>query len=276
MGRISDARLQTIGRVVGDAVDESVDGKAYADGAYLEIGSAVQIGTHSNGYPILGKEGLDAGLPFIAHGIGHRYGFELLDDFLPFASADWEEDYDSGSSISQADGVGGLIDFATAAGSGAHRAQIRTDLEAFLLTASSGIIAFDCAVKLGDATDSALLAGLAVKTDDIIATHVAATLTDGVFLYKADGETDIRLVTLAGGSATESSVIATASTSWLWLGWTYNGSSVQAYVNGVASYSNSTNIPTAVEMAPHLALASDAAAKTMQADWIRARQLRTW
>ena len=141
--------------------------------------------------------------------------------------------------------------------------------EAFLPTATNRIY-FGIKFQISDATQSDFLVGLAI-TD----TAAIDDLTDGIYFRKLDGVTACNFV-LEGNAGTETETAAltvVAATDYI-LEWTWNGSNIEFYVDGVLIGAPVlTNLPVTY-LTPTIAFQNgEGVAKNMTVDWMRCIQV---
>ena len=123
----------------------------------------------------------------------------------------------------------------------------------------SGQKAWGCfRVKLGDASASSMLVGLAD----------AAAPDNGLYFSKASGSTTVNLVAeVATVQTTIAAGVKTANTSYMELGWYYNGSELQVFVDGVLKTRVTPTLPTVVLTPVLQVVTGAAAAKTLTVDF---------
>lgn len=187
-------------------------------------------------------------------------------DFDVFTAGDWTGTATGSVTNAVAAGNGGILSMANSAAN--------NDLDSLQLKAASfAIVAgykawFKCRVNISNATNAELTIGL------IQTTTTPLTVTDGIYFSKAAAST-----TLTGNIAKSSAIttvtpVATlANTTYVNLGWYYDGaSSVKFYVNNVFIIGTTTltNLPTA-NLNLTIAVANGtAAANTLLVDYIGA------
>lgn len=142
------------------------------------------------------------------------------------------------------------------------------DLES---TTAGKKIWFEARVQLSDATQSDAIIGLCITDSTLI-----AGLSDGVYFHKDDGDTNWDFATEKDSTATETAGIATADTSWVKLGFYYDGvGNVTPYVDGTAGTAHTANIPDDEQLTISFALQNgEAAAKNMYVDYVKVVQER--
>jgi hypothetical protein len=163
---------------------------------------------------------------------------QVWDDFYRYLATDWTVTAGSSGTAALADGVGGLLALTTAATNNDIEA-IQTVKKSFGFTAGNQVW-FACNVRLTNATNNALMAGLGNDFS-------ALTPTDGVYFSKAAASTTLTAVirqaststtlTLATGTSTMAN--ATAYT----LGFWYNGKDRINFYTTIGLAANGFNAP---------------------------------
>lgn len=185
-------------------------------------------------------------------------------DFDTFASGDWTNTATGSVTNANAAGNGGILSLANSAAN--------NDLDSIQLKAASfAIVAgsqawFKCRFNISNATNAALTIGL------IQTTTTPLTVTDGIYFSKAAASTALAMkIAKSSAITTLSSVATLANTTYLNVGWHYNGSSaVTCYVNNVkvGAITDLTNLPTA-NLNLTIAVANGtAAANTLLVDYV--------
>lgn len=172
--------------------------------------------------------------------------------------------------------AGGVIGLAGGASS------VSTDVAAIQATpanvyfSSTGQVWFYAHLKLDVAANNKVILGLASSLATVAP-------TDGIYFSKAAGAATVDLViSKSSASTTLSSVATLANATDVELGFYYNGKdSVEVFVNEVrvARQTTLTNLPTAVALAPGLAMQLAATAPTTAyaySDFILAAQTRSF
>ena len=157
----------------------------------------------------------------------------FFDDFLGVAqdqTNDWTVVKDAGASVAlAADTVGGELLMSSTATTNDDGASVQGN-EVFVLTAGKRLW-FETRVKLNDATQSELFAGLTVN----FATNPEAVLAaaDRVGFQKNDGDDSLLLKTEDGGAETSSdSGVDMADATYVRLGFLWDGiSTVEFFIN---------------------------------------------
>jgi hypothetical protein len=96
-----------------------------------------------------------------------------------------------------------------------------------------------------------------------------------VYFRKVDASTSVAFVTEKDSTETETTGVLTfaADTDYL-LEFYFDGTSVEAFVDGVSVATHTADIPDNELLTPSIHfLTGDAAAETMQIDWVRAIQI---
>jgi hypothetical protein len=125
-------------------------------------------------------------------------------------------------------------------------------------------------VKVSDATQSDLFIGLAVTDTDLL-----GGVTDSIGFRKVDGATTLSAVVEKDSTETETTVAASIGTSFITLELVHDGTSLEAFVDGVSAGSiATTNLPDDEEMRPSIHfLTGSANARTLHVDWFRIIQI---
>lgn len=188
-----------------------------------------------------------------------------FNDFDAFdAAGDWTNTATGSVTNAVAAGNGGILSMANSAAN--------NDLDSLQLKAASfAIVAgykawFKCRFNISNATNAALTIGM------IQTTTTPLTVTDGMWFSKAAASTSLAFNMAKSSTVTTLAAVATlANTTYLNVGWHYDGqSTVSAYVNGqkVAGTTVLTNLPTA-NLNMTMAVANGtAAANTLLVDYI--------
>jgi len=189
--------------------------------------------------------------------INHTY----FNDFDVYTSGDWTNTATGSVTNAIVAGDGGWLSLLNSA-SNADLNSLQLKVATFAITAGKEAW-FKCRLKTSSATNAALIVGL------IQTTTTPLTVTNGVYFSKAAASTT--LTAKVTGSSTTSTVTAATMVddTFITIGWHYNGSLVQIYINGnrVASLPV-TNLPSS---ALNLTIAESngtAAAITTTVDYI--------
>jgi hypothetical protein len=142
--------------------------------------------------------------------------------------------------------------------------------ENFGFSSSQRATYFGIRLQASDATQSDFLVGLCI-TD----TTLLGGMTDGVYFRKVDGSTAVAFVTEKDSSETSTSAVHTfAADTYVIYEFYFDGSSIEAFVNGASVAQHTLTIPDDELLTPSVHfLAGEAVAKTMTIDWIRAIQI---
>jgi hypothetical protein len=207
---------------------------------------------------------------------------KYLEDFVGGPGADAV--FDNFWTVTRVEAGGGESTIAKSDGAGGV-AQISTDLnendginmqllgESFKLITTAGsqsIVYFGIRLKLGEATQSDLFAGLAITDTDIL-----GGVTDAIGFTKVDGSTSVKTTLQKDSTETLSASVLTADTSYHILEFYFDGSKVEFFVDGVSvGVPAVTNLPNDEELRPSVHfLSGSAGAKTLDIDWIRVVQV---
>lgn len=128
----------------------------------------------------------------------------------------------------------------------------------FFRLASGRNIYFEVRLKLSDATQSRVIAGLCIGGD----TTLIGGMTDGIYFRKADDAATWTCVTEKDSTETESAAVHTsANDTFVTLGFRVNGTGgVTFYVNNSKVATSTTNLPDDEDLCLSLAVTSGAAA----------------
>lgn len=197
-----------------------------------------------------------------------------FDDFDIYTAGDWTittTELGTGSATEAIqDADGGVLLLTNAAGDNDHD-FLQYASETFTMTAGKQFV-FKARFKVSDATQSDFVMGLQI-TDT-----TPLDVTDGIFVQKDDGDTNLDAHVEKNNTATSSTGIHTvADDTYLVVGIYYNGTDeVQFWVDGakVASLAT-TNLPDDEEMTISFGIQNgEAVAKTMSIDYILAAKER--
>lgn len=188
-----------------------------------------------------------------------------FNDFDAFDLAgDWVNTHTGSITNAVVSGNGGILSIGNSAAN--------NDLDSLQLTAATfAIVAgakswFKCRFNISNATNAALTIGM------IQTTATPLTVTDGIWFSKAAASTALALnIAKSSAVTTISSVATLANTTYLNVGWHYNGSSsVDVYVNNVRVGGTTvlTNLPTANLNLTMAVANGTAAANTLLVDYI--------
>lgn len=138
--------------------------------------------------------------------------------------------------------------------------------EAFGFAATQRMTYFGCRLKASEATQSDFLVGLCI-TD----TTPLGGMTDGVYFEKLDGGTGISFTAEKDSTETQADSLATFAAAFVILEFYWDGTGIEAFIDGVSVQRHTTNIPDDELLTPTIQfLAGAATAKTMTVDWVRA------
>lgn len=149
-------------------------------------------------------------------------------------------------------------------------ANIQAKGEAFTFAAAYPLY-FGVRFKISSATQSDFLFGLCI-TD----TTLLGGMTDGIYFRKVDATTTMAFVLEKDSTETSTNYgTAIAADTWYILEFTFDGTNVDWYVNGVAQTRPAiTNLPNDEHLTPSIhVLNGEAASMTVEVDWIRALQI---
>lgn len=132
---------------------------------------------------------------------------------------------------------------------------------------------FGIKLKANEATQDDFLVGLCITDTDLL-----GGMTDGTYFRKVDGSTSVSFVCEKNSAETEvSSVLTFAANTYYVLEFTYDGTSINAYVDGtlVATVAASNaNVCNDEYLTPSIHfLTGEAVLHTMTIDWIRTVQI---
>jgi len=177
----------------------------------------------------------------------------------------------SGTRAYVADEPGGALLITNAAADN-DRNELQT-LGTFTLAAGKKAW-FKTRFKVSDATQSDWLVGLAIVDTTLQGAVSGTGTTDGIFFNKDDGDAliDFQVQKNAGAGQTRAVGIATCDTSYVILGWEYDGASmVKYFVNDVQIGTldgSSTYLPDAPLAVSVAMMNGEGAAKTMTIDYL--------
>lgn len=172
------------------------------------------------------------------------------------------------TTIAYTDAAGGHLLITTDAADN-DGANIQWSPEAFKLTGFNYFY-FGTRLKISDATQSDLFIGLAVTDTDIL-----GGVTDSIGFIKVDAATTLSAYVNKNSTATTTTVASSIGTSFITLELVHDGTTLEAFVDGVSAGAiATTNLPDDEELRPSLHfLAGEAVAKTCTVDWIRIVQI---
>lgn len=201
--------------------------------------------------------------------------FQQFFDFFVYNASDWtitttEAGAGSASEATGA-GAGGLLVITNDAAD--NDKDFFQGQECFKFTVGKPL-QFVARLKVDDATDSDVFAGLYITDNDPV-----GGLSDGIYFRKDDGDTHIDFVIVKNSTASTAAAIAElADDTFVTLEFYYDGASdhIQYYVNGTGlGRLPLTNAPDDEEIALSFGVQNgEAVAKVMTVDYIGARQGR--
>jgi hypothetical protein len=173
------------------------------------------------------------------------------------------------STITAPDASGGVLLFTTDANED-DGINFQKAGEPFGFTTDQRATYFGARFKASEATQLDWLIGLCI-TD----TTLLGGMTDGTYFEKLDGGTGISFVTEKNSTETQTDNCATfAADTYLVVEFYFDGTTIEAFINGASVASHSTNICDDELLTPSLqVLAGSAAARTLSLDWWRAIQI---
>lgn len=173
------------------------------------------------------------------------------------------------TTVAYADGSGGtlLISADAADNDGANIQRLG---EAFSLTTSQSLTYFGIRFKASEATQSDLLVGLCITDTDLL-----GGMTDGVYFRKVDASAAVEFVTEKNSTETATaSVLTLAADTFVVLEFYFDGTAVEAFINGASVARHTTNICDDELLTPSMQfLAGTTGGMTWTVDWIRAFQI---
>jgi hypothetical protein len=199
----------------------------------------------------------------------------VVEEFVvqPFMSASnmggWTTTLVNASTAALTAGAAGGSLLITTAGAENDGVNTQVTGEAFLPKATNRLY-FGCKFQVSEATQSDFLIGLAITS-----TAALGGVTDGIYFRKVDGATAAYFVVETASTETSTAAFTCAATTDYIVEFTWDGSALKFYVNGVLTGTPAlTNIPTAEYMSPIVEyLTGSADARTMTVSWLRAFEL---
>jgi hypothetical protein len=142
--------------------------------------------------------------------------------------------------------------------------------ENFGFSANQQATYFGIRLKISDAAQSDILAGLCITDTDLL-----GAMTDGVYFRKVDGSAALAAVTEKNSSETETAAVHTmVADTFVTLEFFFDGSSVAFFVDGVQVANHTLTIPDDELLTPSIHfLTGEAVAKTATVDWVRVLQI---
>jgi hypothetical protein len=174
------------------------------------------------------------------------------------------------TTVAYADVVGGVLRISADANDN-DGANVQFAPEAFKLAAGFKYFYFGCRVKISEATQSDLFIGLAVTDTDLL-----GGVTDSIGFRKVDGETTLSVLVEKDSTETLVTAAANIGTAYRFLELVHDGTSLEAFVDGVSvGFIATTNLPNDEELRVSVhALAGAAAASVVcDVDLIRVIQI---
>ena len=147
------------------------------------------------------------------------------DDFTNYIAGDWTvTETQAGATQALLDEQGGVLRLGNSAADNDVN-QIQKVGEAWKLVAGKRTI-FQARIRVSEATQTDWHVGLIITDTDLV-----GGITDGLYFRKDDGDAQIDLVSLKNSSGTTLTNVGTASTSFVKLGFYFNGTSLYAFIN---------------------------------------------
>lgn len=149
-------------------------------------------------------------------------------------------------------------------------ANLQRKGEAFGFAATNYVTYFGCRIKISEATQSDILVGLCITDTDLL-----GGMTDGVYFRKVDASTAMSFVTEKDSTETEATTVLTvAADTYYILEFYWDGTSIEAFVDGVSVATHTTDIPDDELLTPSIHfLAGTTGGMTATVDWVRAIQV---
>lgn len=173
------------------------------------------------------------------------------------------------TTLALVDGSGGWLLVSTDAADN-DGANIQRLGEAFSFTSAQKFTYFGIRLKASEATQSDLLVGMCITDTDLL-----GGMTDGVYFRKVDGSAAVEFVTEKNSTETATAAVHTlVADTFVTYEFYFDGTAVEAFVNGVSVGRNTTNICDDELLTPSMHfLAGQAGGMTFTVDWVRAWQL---
>lgn len=188
-----------------------------------------------------------------------------FNDFDTYVAGDWTVTEVGSGSRALTNVDGGCLLITNAAGDDDHNYMQKVG-ESFLFEAGKPMY-FEARVKVSDATQSDMVLGLLI-TD----TSPLATVTDGIYFQKDDGDTNIDFHVVKNSTATDSTAVATLDTNFNTYAFYYDGSRSQIEIlfnDVIVGTSVLTNVSDDEELTITMAVQNgEAVAKIMTVDYI--------
>ena len=176
--------------------------------------------------------------------------YTQFNDFSVYAAGDWTltQVAGSGTCAVVAGDPGGSVLLSNAASTDNHETQIQCPTAGFTL-ATGKKAWFKTRIKVQDATELDWVAGLCVLDTTLMGSVSGAGMTDGIFFNKDDDDTqiDINCQKNATTGQLRKANVATATTSYMVLGWEWDGARyVRVFFNDACVHTlDLTATPTA-------------------------------
>lgn len=214
---------------------------------------------------------------------------EWFDDFHKYTAGDWtitRVGTTPTEAVADNETGGALVLTMAATDNSADQLQWGTSTTSELFLPVTGKKAwFKTRFKVSDATQSDFLMGLAVHDTTLISagTGLGDDVTDGIFFYKDDGSTSIKLSCQKNATTGQTSpaTVGTCTTSYMTLGWEWDGVRyIKGFFNDVhtctldltataSTYLPDTNLTISMAM-----MNGEAVSKIMTIDYIFVAQER--
>ena len=214
------------------------------------------------------QESMWDGIEFGSPAIMSRWAI-YQNHFHTYAAGDWTvTETQAGATQALSDAVGGKL-LLTNTDTENDVVGMQLGSEAFLPAAGKRVY-FEIKFQYSEATQMDWLVGL-TDTDTGLPT---ATVSDGIYFVKDDGDTEIDFGCSSGSSESIEEGVATAADATdIILGFKVTGTGlVEYWVNGVKKGQLTTNIPTTELRLSFAIAAGAAAAETMTVDYVVAAQ----
>lgn len=144
------------------------------------------------------------------------------------------------------------------------------DGESYSMSSSQKALYFGARLQISNATESDLFVGLSITSTDIL-----GGVTDSVGFRKVDASTAMEFITEKDSTETATASVLTvvAATNYA-LEFFFDGTSVEAFVNGASVGKHTANICNDELLTPSIHfLTGSANARTCQVDWVRCIQI---
>lgn len=175
----------------------------------------------------------------------HQY----FNDFDTYTAGDWTNTATGSVTNSIVAGDGGILSLANSAAN--------NDLDSLQLTAATFQVVqgqqawFKARFNVSNATNAALIVGL------IQTTTTPLTVTNGIYFRKSAASTTLNMITTATSTSTTVAAGTMANTTYVSVGWWYDGiSGIRGFLNGNPIGMSTANIPFATNLNLTLAVAN--------------------